>query len=233
MPEGTSAKIGEDELFLIEADEYDTAYFEKTSKFLHYEIDHLIITSLEFDHADIFKDEQDMLGSFYDLLSKGFKSSVANTGYSMVSELAKKYPFNHFYAEENVILSKQNEISETACGTKFKLSFQNEIFSFETNLIGRHNILNLSSMIIMALEMGYSKDEINCAIGNLKMVKRRQEHKGRINGAVVIDDFAHHPTAIEKTLDAISNHNKDKEIIAVFEPASSTARSNLFQNNIR
>ena len=73
LPEGPSAKIGEDELFLIEADEYDTAYFEKTSKFLHYEIDHLIMTSLEFDHADIFKDEQDMLSSFDKLIKNRFQ----------------------------------------------------------------------------------------------------------------------------------------------------------------
>ena len=146
----------------------------------------------------------------------------------MINQLAEEKKFDYFYGEENNDTGPK-EINEISVGTKFVLNFKNERLTFETNIIGKHNILNLSSMIILALGMGYSQDQINNAIKKLKMVKRRQEYKGKINGAFVIDDFAHHPTAIEKTLDAISNNNKEKKIIAIFEPASSTARSDLFQ----
>jgi len=228
LPEGMSSHVGTSELFFIEADEYDTAYFEKTSKFLHYEIDHLILTSLEFDHADIFKDESEMLGSFLTLVDRDLENNIANIDYPLVSDVLRKKEATAMYGEDNSQFGPTN-ITKTPVGTSFILHHQNKSYQFETNLDIGHNILNLSSIILLALNLGYSEDLINGAIKNLQLVKRRQEVVGRINGAILIDDFAHHPTAIEKTLGTIRSIYPNKEIIAIFEPASSTARSDLFQ----
>ena len=228
LPDGPSSHVGNSELFFIEADEYDTAYFEKTSKFLHYEIDHLILTSLEFDHADIFKDEAEMTKSFYRLFEKKLAKIIVNIDYPLISQLIINKSISAKYGDNNVEFGPSCQ-KKTPNGTIFKLKYKNDFYDFETNLDSGHNILNLSAIILLALSLGHSPEKINIAIKNLKLVKRRQEKIGLINGAILIDDFAHHPTAVEKTLDTISNAYPDKEIVAIFEPASSTARSDLFQ----
>ncbi len=229
LPSGPSAKVGKDKLFFIEADEYDTAYFEKTSKFLHYEINHLILTSLEYDHADIFEDESEMINSFEKLLNTKLETKVVNLDYEMTRDLCEQYIFHQKYQDESVRYGPK-VISSKPSETVFRLNLGNEDVQFKTNLDNGHNILNLSSIILLAHQLGFDKTGIVDAVKELSLVKRRQEVRGEIQGAIVIDDFAHHPTAVAKTLQTVRAKYPKKEIVCIFEPASSTARSDLFQS---
>ena len=229
LPNGPSAKVGKDNLFFIEADEYDTSYFEKTSKFLHYKIKHLILTSLEYDHADIFKDETEMVDSFEKLLNTSLETKVVNLDFEMTRDLSKQHIFQQKYQKESLKYGPKL-VSYKPGETVFNLKLGSEDVQFKTNLDNGHNILNLSSIILLAHELGFDKERIVDAVRELSLVKRRQEVRGKIQGAIVIDDFAHHPTAVANTLQTVQVKYPDKEIVCVFEPASSTARSDLFQS---
>lgn len=224
------SKLGESSYFFIESDEYDSAYFEKYSKFQSYCIDSLVITSLEYDHADIFNSIEDIKNEFRNVIPKS-KFVVACSDWSEIVSLKNQFNGSHknvtweVYGNNNV-----NIIEESEFGVKFELAFNGGSHTFKTNLVGKHNILNLSSIILIALKYGFSCEKIDAAIKNLQMVKRRQEEKGKINGAMVIDDFAHHPTAVVETVKAIKTKYPSKKINAFLEPGSATARSDIFQN---
>lgn len=223
-----SARIGKGKFF-IESDEYDSAYFEKISKFRKYSLNHMILTSLEFDHADIFNNIDDIIEQFKAVLPEIDGEIITNDHYDAVRRL---YELNltssdwTFYGEDSLI--GPHIIETSSDGTKFKLTSDKD-YIFQTNLTGFHNILNLTSVILLALKDGFTTDQVNDAIKNLEMVKRRQEFRGIYNGSIVIDDFAHHPRAVEMTIDAIMQKYPNKNIITFMEPRSATARSNIFQ----
>lgn len=222
-----SSFLGKD-YFLIESDEYDSAYFEKFSKFQLYCINNLIVTSIEFDHADIYENIEQIQDQFRELYKKTDKVLIYNSTYPAAREIEKVYSgkaiFKYGANEEGPRL-----LSESAVGTEFELNCSGEVVTFKTNLLGLHNILNLSSCILFCLNEGVSIGKIKDVILNLRNVKRRQEIRGTYRGAIVIDDFAHHPRAIEMTLDGIKKQFPGKKIHAVVEPASATGRSDIFQ----
>lgn len=232
MEERPSSRLGNGKYFFIESDEYDSAYFEKISKFRSYSLDNLILTSLEFDHADIFNSVEDIKAQFRAAMPHISKTFIMSADYIASIEL-----FNEFtdgdkgrfikYGEKSEMGPKILEANES--GTRFQLVYNKETLLFETNLIGRHNILNLSSIIIYALTEGFSPKKIQEVIKNLQMVKRRQEVRGVYKGALVIDDFAHHPRAVELTLDGIITKYPKKTVHVIMEPNSATARSAIFQ----
>lgn len=224
------SKLGKSKYFTIESDEYDSAYFQKISKFRVYEINHLVITSLEFDHADIFNSIEDIKNEFASTIPGLDGEVIVNNEYKAIFDLKDKYDSSdnwQVYGHE----SKLGPISieSTSDVTKFKVNLKNELVSFSTNIIGEHNILNITSCILLLEKLGFSTDKIQASVAQLGLVKRRQEVRGKYNGAVVIDDFAHHPRAIELTTQAIKARFPDKKIITVFEPISATARSQIFQ----
>ena len=141
LPDGPSAKLGEGELFFIESDEYDTAYFEKTSKFLHYDINHLILTSLEFDHADIFESPEAILNSFEKLFETDLEKKIIFSDDEMTKTLLKKFSVDRTYGEQDDF--GPNELKEFESGTSFNVAGKH----YQTNLKGSHNILNLTSII--------------------------------------------------------------------------------------
>lgn len=232
MEERPSSRLGDGRYFFIEADEYDSAYFEKISKFRSYSLDNLILTSLEFDHADIFNSIEDIKMQFRAAMSHISKTFIVSVDYLASLEL-----FNEFSDGDKLRFFKYGEKSETGpkilesgeFGTRFQLQFNKEILVYETNLIGRHNILNISAVILYALTEGFKNQEIKEAIKDLQMVKRRQEVRGLYKGAIVIDDFAHHPRAVELTLDGIITKYPKRKIHVIMEPNSATARSAIFQ----
>jgi UDP-N-acetylmuramate: L-alanyl-gamma-D-glutamyl-meso-diaminopimelate ligase len=224
-----SARIGKGKFF-IESDEYDSAYFEKISKFRKYSLNHMVLTSLEFDHADIFNTIDDIIEQFKSVLPEIDGEIITNNHYDAVNRLHELEisPANWtFYGEESPI--GPHIISMSSDGTTLKLTSDKD-YIFQTNLTGFHNILNLTSVILLALKDGFTIEQINNAIKNLEMVKRRQEYRGTYNGSIVIDDFAHHPRAVEMTIDAIGQKYPNKNIITFMEPRSATARSDIFQN---
>ena len=225
-----------DKYFAIESDEYDSAYFHKISKFRLYEMKHLILTSLEFDHADIFASVEKIEDEFRDVIPK-MKTLIFNQEYPSAMKLYKEYFGKNadqkwfLYGDKSEIGPFEVETFET--GSTFSLKWKGESISFKSSVIGQHNVLNLTSCLIFLLNEGFKVPELQNATAKIGMVKRRQEVRGKYKGMVVIDDFAHHPRAITVTLQAIRAQFKNKKIITVFEPISATARSSIFQNEFR
>lgn len=227
-----SSRLGSGKYFFIESDEYDSAYFEKISKFRSYSLDNMILTSLEFDHADIFSSVEDIKNQFKAALPNIEKKIIVNRDYSAIVELftetegIEKKNW-HFYGESSELGPKNVKTSTE--GSTFEMNFSGKTLTFKTNVIGFHNILNLTAVIEYALLEGISEAAINDAIKNLQMVKRRQEERGYYKKALVIDDFAHHPRAVVLTIDAIKAKYPTKKIHVIMEPNSATARSAIFQ----
>ena len=227
-----SACLGKNDYFFIEADEYDCAYFEKFSKFLNYEIDDLILTSLEFDHADIYNSIDEIKEQFRKLILSLDKSFIiADNDYQATREIYQEFSKSCewiFYSINNSPKIKDIFIGDNK-RTAFSLEINGQNYKFETNLMGIQNILNLSSVILYAVKEKISLEKIKASILNLKMVKKRQEEKGFFQGARIIDDFAHHPRAIKYTIDSIRKKYSNKEVVVALEPSSSTSRSSIFQ----
>ncbi len=223
------SRLGKSKYFVIESDEYDSAYFQKISKFRLYELNHLILTSLEFDHADIFNSIEDIKNEFATVIPNLEGKIVANDAYEAILDLQEKYKEKHWSLYG--LKTKEGPTGiETLDGiTQFKLQLGNSFVDFKTNIVGTHNILNISSCIKILHELGFNAVELKKSVESLGMVKRRQEERGHYTEALVIDDFAHHPKAISLTVDAIKTRYPNKEIITVFEPISATARSSIFQ----
>jgi UDP-N-acetylmuramate: L-alanyl-gamma-D-glutamyl-meso-diaminopimelate ligase len=225
-----------DKYFAIESDEYDSAYFHKISKFRLYEMKHMILTSLEFDHADIFPNVEKIEDEFRDVIPK-MKTLIFNQEYTSSMKLYKEYHGKNpsqkwfLYGDKSEIGPHNVQTFEN--GSTFSLKWQGETISFKSSIIGQHNVLNLTSCLIFLLAEGFKINEIQNAAANIGMVKRRQEVRGKYKGMIVIDDFAHHPRAITVTMEAIRAQFKNKKIITIFEPISATARSSIFQNEFR
>jgi UDP-N-acetylmuramate: L-alanyl-gamma-D-glutamyl-meso-diaminopimelate ligase len=222
--------------FAIESDEYDSAYFHKISKFRLYELKHLILTSLEFDHADIFPNVEKIEDEFRDVIPK-VKTLIFNQEYSSAMKLYKEYhgknPAQKWYLYGAGSEIGPHNIQTFENGSTFSLKWKGELINFKSSAVGQHNVLNLTSCLIFLLSEGFKFEEVQRAATTMEMVKRRQEVRGSYKDMVVIDDFAHHPRAITVTLDAIRARFKNKKIITVFEPISATARSSIFQNEFR
>lgn len=224
-----SSKLGSGRYFFIESDEYDSAYFEKISKFRNYTLNHMVITSLEFDHADIFESIEDIKKEFIPVVSTMMGTIIGNASYKPIQELRQESKDRNwiFYGEGSEV-GPQIEHTDKD-GTSFKLKLESDWISFKTNVVGEHNILNLSTCILYAHSEGFSIEEIKGAVSELRFVKRRQELRGYYRGSPVIDDFAHHPRSVDCTIEAIRTTYPDKKIVVAFEPNSATARSNIFQ----
>ncbi len=230
------AKLG-DKYFVIESDEYDSAYFHKISKFRLYELKSMILTSLEFDHADIFSSVEKIEDEFRDVIP-GMKSTlIFNQEYASAMKLFNEYfgknPEQKWYLYGEGSEIGPHDVRTFENGSSFTLIWKGEKVSFESSVIGQHNVLNLASCVIFLLSEGFSITDVQKASLEIGMVKRRQEVRGRYRDMVVIDDFAHHPRAITVTLDAIRARFKNKKIITIFEPISATARSAIFQSEFR
>ncbi len=229
----TGFHVGKGPYFAIEGDEYDSAFFDKGPKFLHYRPAHLIMTNIEFDHADIYKDLDHVLESFKALLPSVPPSGylVANMDEPMVRKLAKTrkgktlgYGFNH----ASGIRIEAYDFSSK--GTVFTISMgKGENISLETPLYGRHNLSNLTGAIALSLGIGISTGVIKKAVKSFIGVKRRQEILGEVSGILVIDDFAHHPTEVAETVASLKERFPSRRLIAVFEPRSNSSRRNIFQ----
>ncbi|MCK5073948.1 MAG: hypothetical protein KAQ98_11015 [Bacteriovoracaceae bacterium] len=227
------SSLGDGNYFFIESDEYDSAYFEKISKFRMYSLNHLILTSLEFDHADIYNNVEDIKDQFRAIFPDITKSYLINHDYVAAKELWDEFKKTGtekkwFHYGEKTDIGPEI-ITADKTGTTFSLVLNGNKETFFTSLIGLHNILNISTCIIFAHSEGFSVDKIGTAVKNMEMVKRRQEERGYFKGALFVDDFAHHPRAVALTIDAVKIKYPGKDIHIVIEPHSSTARSNIFQ----
>ena len=225
------ANLGSGKYFFIESDEYDSCYFEKISKFRSYGVNDLILTSLEFDHADIFSSVEDIEIQFSHILENLKTSVIYCSDYPSSNKLKLQHEKTGmpWIAYGNSSATGPHIVSSTPSGTCFELVIDGVKSVFSTNVVGEHNIFNLTSSILYAVREGFSVEEVATAVSSLQMVKRRQEFRGIYNGSVIIDDFAHHPRAVRHSIDSLRVLYPNKKINIVMEPNSATARSSIFQ----
>ena len=232
---GSSFVEGKGDYFIVEGDEYDTAFFDKTPKFLHYHPSFLILTSVEFDHADIYFDLDDVMDSFRRLVaampSDGFIVSanyLPNVAAVVKDAPCKVIPYSVGSTRSSGYLA--TGIVEEKFGTRFELLHDGKFISdFFLPTFGRYNVANATAALAVSLELGVSNHAASTALGSYCGVKRRQEVFGEVSGVTLIDDFAHHPTAVRETLEALSSRFQGRRIVAVFEPRSNTSRRSVFQ----
>jgi UDP-N-acetylmuramate: L-alanyl-gamma-D-glutamyl-meso-diaminopimelate ligase len=222
--------------FVIEGDEYDTAYFDKVPKFIHYRPKNVILTSVEFDHADIYKDFQAVKEAFIMLIklipengNLVFWGDDENV--KVVADYCKiKNKCSYGFKPNNNFICKI--IEETDGLTRFQIMHDGNFLGiFVTTLTGKYNILNATATIAMSFLNQLSFDAVQKAISTFAGVKRRQEILGEPNGILIIEDFAHHPTAVKQTIEAIQNKYKSRKVFSVFEPRSATSRRKVFQKD--
>ena len=227
--------VPEGDYFVTEGDEYDSAFFDKGPKFLHYRPDVSILTSIEFDHADIFKDLDQIKDAF-----RKYVSLIRPEGVILVKR-----------ADANI----QDVLGEAVCRIEtygyldgadwrigdyqfeggygsFSLFYQGEKKGdFQLAMIGRHNVENAAAVAALCLGLGLTVKEINSAFKSFQGIKRRQEVVGVKKGVTVLDDFAHHPTAIRLTLEAVKEAYPGQRVWAVFEPRTATSRRKVFEQD--
>ena len=227
--------LGQGPHFVSEGDEYDTAFFDKESKFLHYRPDIAIITSVEFDHADIFDDLEAIKRSFTKFVSllPADGLIVAHLEDPNVAEVVRDAPCQvQGYGLDRSLDWSLDEIEAEGGRTRFKTRFQGEEWAEMTvRLPGRHNCLNALAVAAVLHRIGISPDRINQGLQQFGGIKRRQEIRGIVNNITVIDDFAHHPTAVKETLQALKAAYAGQRLVTVFEPRTNSSRRAVFQKD--
>jgi len=228
---GQGARLNESKYFVIEGDEYDSAFFDKRSKFIHYLPELLIINNIEFDHADIFNNLDEIKLSFRRLLN-----IVPRNGMVLVNgddancvEVAKDCLAQMI--EVGFSKNCAQRIRDVACsaeGSRFKLGDE----TFEIPLVGEFNVHNAAMAALAARFYDVPKAKIDSAFKSFAGIARRQEVRGEARGVKVIDDFGHHPTAIASTLEALRHRYRGNRLWAVFEPRSNTTRRAVFQQQL-
>lgn len=226
-------KIGKGPYFVAEGDEYDTAFFDKESKFLHYQPHVAVITSLEFDHADIFADLDAIKRSFAKFISLLPVDGliIANMDNPDIVELVKEAPCRvEGYGINSSHSWSLGKITNNQGMTAFEALKDGEIWGkFQVQLPGRHNCLNSLAVCAIMNYLGFKPEQINPGLAKFGGVKRRQEIRGIAAGVTVIDDFAHHPTAVKETLTALKNAYPANRLVTVFEPRTNSSRRTIFQ----
>ena len=233
---GSSYALRPTKHFIIEGDEYDTAFFDKGPKFLHYFPDATILTSVEFDHADIYKDLDAVKTAFKRLVnlvpSRG--KIIAHDASENVDEvLAKAFCPVERYGFSERAFWRVSDVRYEPERTRWKVSRGGEPWAeFDFALAGEYNVLNATAAAAMAHRTGIAVEAIAEALRTFKSVKRRLEVKAEVGGVTIIDDFAHHPTAIAETLKALRSRYAGRRLWAVLEPRSNTLRRRIFEKEL-
>ena len=234
---GVSFRVTNSDYFLIEGDEYDTAYFDKGPKFMHYLPELAVVNNIEFDHADIYPDLAAVRLAFRRLMNLVPANGRLIVGWdnNNVREVVASFNERLFTQLETFGMSpdaKWQVADADYSGefSTFKVVREGvEWGQFKTPLIGDFNLLNCLAVIIAADAWGIGSESIAKALASFKNVRRRAEVRGEAGGVTVIDDFAHHPTAVRETLNALRNKYQQRRLVAIFEPRSWSSRLAVFQ----
>jgi len=228
---GQGARLNDSKYFVIEGDEYDTAFFDKRSKFIHYLPELVIVNNIEFDHADIFNNLDEIKLSFRRLLNivpqngmvvlNGDDANCVDVAKDCLAQLIE-VGFSKNCAQ------RIRDVAYSSSGSRFKLGEE----TFEIPLIGEFNVRNAAMAATAARFYDVPKTKIDNAFKSFSGIARRQEVRGEARGVKVIDDFGHHPTAIAHTLQALRHRYPGHRIWAVFEPRSNTTRRAVFQQRL-
>ena len=234
---GKSYGLGGGEEFILEGDEYDSAYWDKAAKFFHYHPDDLIITSLEYDHADIYAD--------FDAYQLAFRRLVnlvprrgrivvwgdADAGEALRHATEKAFCPVITYGLESGNHWSATDVQSDGDGMKFRVKYKGEAYGeFRLAATGHHNVLNALAALVIAQGRGIRRDALQKALGTFRSVRRRMDVIGEVDGIVVVDDFAHHPTAVRATIEAARLRWPNRRLWAILEPRSNSMRRRVFQD---
>jgi UDP-N-acetylmuramate: L-alanyl-gamma-D-glutamyl-meso-diaminopimelate ligase len=232
---GSSYRLGQGRDFVIEGDEYDSAFFDKTAKFLKYLPDIAVINNVEFDHADIYADMNAVTLAFRRLVSLVPRRGLLLIGADSPAALALKanaVSRAETFGTDSGVDWQAHDLAPAGASTMFRVRRGGAPFGqFEVPLVGTHNVRNALAAIAVAVEAGMSVERIAEALRLFRGVKRRLEVVGTADGVTVYDDFAHHPTAVAETLAGLRASNPVARIWAVFEPRSASSCRRVFQDD--
>jgi UDP-N-acetylmuramate: L-alanyl-gamma-D-glutamyl-meso-diaminopimelate ligase len=226
----TTARLGEGMHFVVEADEYDTAFFDKRAKFVHYRPRTAILNNLEHDHADIYPDVASIQWQFHQLLRMvPHNGCVISNGAEANLEATLKMgcwtPIERFAFDAGANIGWHANLPKDGDGSRFDVVHDGRVVgAVQWSLIGRHNVENAIASIVAARHAGVSEATAMEALAHFQGVRRRMEVRGVVNGITVYDDFAHHPTAIATTIDGLRRKVGNARIVAVLEPRSNTMK---------
>jgi UDP-N-acetylmuramate: L-alanyl-gamma-D-glutamyl-meso-diaminopimelate ligase len=236
-----SLRVTDSDYFVIEGDEFDSAFFDKKPKFMSYLPEIAIVNNIEFDHADIYKDLDAIKWQFSRLMNlvPGNGRLICGVDSPEVVNVLESMKGRLFTTVETFGLSETakwqaRDIEFSEAGTSFSVYCDGEDWgSFTTGMIGEFNIRNCLAVIIAADAWGISQAKMQEAFDTFKSVKRRMEVRGVERGVTVIDDFAHHPTAVDETLKALRQRYPSNRLIAIFEPRSRSSRLAVFEEKYK
>jgi len=237
---GKSYGLGGGEEFILEGDEYETAFWDRGPKFFHYHPDDLVITSLEFDHADIYRD----FGT-YELAFRRLVNLVPRRGRVVIwgdteesGPALRRAAEKAFCPVETYGFSAGNDwvasdLAVDGAGMKFRVEYKGKRFGdFMLAATGRHNVLNAMAAIAVAQGRGISAEDLAKALATFRSVKRRMDVKSEVRGVLVVDDFAHHPTAVRATIEAARARWPGRRLWAILEPRSNSMRRKVFEETL-
>jgi len=223
-------------LFVLEGDEYNAAFFDRRAKFHHYHPSHLLLTGLEMDHADIFDDIGEIEAEFSQLISRMPRDGIiiAAADSQRLARLLQDSPcpvvtYGNVASADYQLVGF--EPGETGSHLTIR-GIDKLTFTLSTATVGRHNAENVMAVYLLARQLGVAREMIGKALTSFTGVRRRQEIIARSATTIYVSDFAHHPTAIDKTLQALAEHYPQRKLLAVFEPCTATSRQTLFQNEL-
>jgi len=226
-------RLGGGPHFVVEGDEYDTAYFDKGPKFLHYRPTAAVLTSIEFDHADIFEDLAHVKSAFLRFLERLAPESLL-LAYDDDARIEELLPHAACRVERYGLSTRADwrlgKITLDPPETRFEAWYHQALFGvFTTAMVGEHNLMNALAAIGLAHRVGLSAEDLVKGLAAFQGVKRRQEVRGVRRDIIVIDDFAHHPSAVRETVRGVKSFYGDRRLIAVFEPRTNTSMRDVFQ----
>jgi UDP-N-acetylmuramate: L-alanyl-gamma-D-glutamyl-meso-diaminopimelate ligase len=237
---GKSYGLGGGEEFILEGDEYETAFWDRGPKFFHYHPDDLIITSLEYDHADIYPDFET-----YQLAFRRLVNLVPRRGRTIIwgdtndsgpalrraAEKALCKVETYGFSEGNNWIASDLTVEKETI--RFRVSHHGALFGeFALAATGRHNVLNALAAMVVAQGRGIAPGDIAQALKTFRSVKRRMDVKGEFGGVLLVDDFAHHPTAVRATIEAARGRWPERRVWAILEPRSNSMRRKIFQETL-
>ena len=237
---GKSYGLGGGEEFILEGDEYETAFWDRGPKFFHYHPDDLIITSVEYDHADIYRDFET-----YELAFRRLVNLVPRRGRVVIwgdteesGPALRRAAEKAFCPVETYGFSAGNDwvagdLAVDGGGMRFRVAYEGKLFGeFALAASGRHNVLNAMAAVAVAYGRGISRDDLAKALATFRSVKRRMDVKGEVRGVLVVDDFAHHPTAVRATIEAARARWPGRRLWAILEPRSNSMRRKVFEETL-
>jgi UDP-N-acetylmuramate: L-alanyl-gamma-D-glutamyl-meso-diaminopimelate ligase len=226
-------RLGSGEFFVIEGDEYDTAFFDKGPKFLHYRPQAVLLNAVEFDHADIYRDLDHVKDAFQRLLAIVPTGAPVLVCSDFPAALDVAHRSQKAFSTFGVAGEAQwqvRDVHDDGAQVHFTVAHhQHEIGRFSTPLMGKMNIRNALGVTALCSELGMSAVEIGPGLATFLSVARRQEVVGEAQGVTIVDDFAHHPTAVTATIEAVRSRYPQRRLWAIFEPRSNTCRRRVFQ----